>query len=67
MKRKRPSVGWPKRAPQRPVYAIELDQPTIEALEQGRCPETLSQIAHDLLRWRRESIRATAKPPVLKD
>jgi hypothetical protein len=45
------------------MYRVDLDLVTVEALEQGRCPEALSQMAHDLLRWRREAIRATTPTP----
>jgi len=41
------------------MYTVELSLATVEALEQGRCPEALANYAHDLLRWRREAIRAT--------
>jgi hypothetical protein len=47
---------------ERPMYTIDLDLATVEALEQGLCPEKLAQLAHDLLRWRREALRATTSP-----
>lgn len=40
------------------VYTIDLDEPTVEELERGVCSETLAQRMHDLLRWRRDAIRA---------
>jgi hypothetical protein len=47
------------------VYTIDLDEITVEALERGICPEDLAQRMHDLLRWRREAIRATT-PPIVR-
>lgn len=44
------------------VYTIDLDERTVESLERGICPEDLAQRMHDLLRWRREAIRATTTP-----
>jgi hypothetical protein len=44
------------------TYTIDLDERTVEALERGICPEDLAQRMHDLLRWRREAIRATTPP-----
>jgi hypothetical protein len=41
------------------MYTIDLTLSTVEELEQGRCPEGLANYAHELLRWRREAIRAT--------
>lgn len=41
------------------MYTIDLTLSTIEELEQGRCPESLANYAHELLRWRRDAIRAT--------
>jgi len=43
-------------------YTIDLDEATVEALERGVCPEDLSDRMHDLLRWRRDAIRATTPP-----
>ena len=45
------------------MYTVELSLGTVEELEQGRCPESLANYAHELLRWRREAIRATAPAP----
>lgn len=56
---RRPSKRVPPVYRVPPMYRVDLDLATVEALEQGRCPESLSQTAHDLLRWRREAIRAT--------
>jgi hypothetical protein len=42
-------------------YTIDLDEVTVEALERGICPEDLSQRMHDLLKWRRDAIRATTR------
>jgi hypothetical protein len=56
----KPTRRTPKRRPGGGplMYSLDLDLATIEELEQGRCPESLANRAHDLLRWRREAIRA---------
>lgn len=41
------------------MYRVDLSLAWVEALEQGRCPESLSAYAHGLLAWRRSAIRAT--------
>jgi len=46
-------------------YTIDLDERTVEDLERGICPEDLAQRMHDLLRWRRDAIRATTPPRTL--
>lgn len=43
------------------VYTIDLDVQTVEELERGICSEELAQRMHDLLRWRRDAIRAQAR------
>ena len=45
----------------RPVYTIDLDQATVDELASGICSEALAQRMHDLLRWRRDAIRALAR------
>jgi len=45
-----------------PMYRVDLALETVEQLEQGICSEALAQLAHDLLKWRREAIRATTTP-----
>jgi|SRR5580765_1176917 hypothetical protein len=45
-----------------PMYRVDLALEVVEQLEQGICSETLAQLAHDLLRWRRDAIRATTIP-----
>jgi hypothetical protein len=42
----------------RPLYTLEIEHKTMEALAQGSCPEDLAVEAHRLLRWQREAIRA---------
>jgi hypothetical protein len=42
-------------------YTIDLDEQTVEELERGICSETLANRMHDLLRWRRDAIRAEAR------
>jgi hypothetical protein len=49
------------------MYRVDLALETVEALERGICPEILAQLAHDLLRWRREAIRATTPPRTSTD
>lgn len=48
-------------------YTIDLDEATVESLERGICPEDLAQRMHDLLRWRRDAIRATTIPRPLEE
>jgi hypothetical protein len=45
-----------------PMYRVDLSLEMVEQLEQGLCSEALAQLAHDLLHWRREAIRATTTP-----
>jgi hypothetical protein len=42
-------------------YTIDLDEPTVEALERGICPEALANRMHALLQWRRDAIRALTR------
>lgn len=48
------------------MYRCDLSLAWVEALEQGRCPESLAAYAHGLLAWRRSAIRATTKPRTTK-
>lgn len=43
------------------VYTIDLDVQTVEELERGICSEALALRMHELLRWRRDAIRAEAR------
>lgn len=43
------------------TFTVDLDVDTVEQLERGICPETLSNRMHSLLKWRRDAIRQDAR------
>ena len=43
------------------VYTIDLDQQTVEELQNGVCSEVLARRMFDLLSWRRDALRQEAQ------
>ena len=43
------------------VYTVDLDQQTVEELQNGVCSEVLAWRMFDLLSWRRDALRQEAR------
>lgn len=51
------------------VYTIDLDEQTVEELQNGVCSDLLARRMFDLLSWRREALRqdARTKAPLFQE